>query len=104
MWWRRVQAWGAKGVEPLIEKLRSSRPDLRIHMIGHSFGCRLVASAINALPEGEQLRPDTATLLRGAFSHNGFALQGAADRDAFRDVIDKEEGSRPHDHHAHAQR
>jgi len=80
---------GAKGVEPLIEKLRDKRTDLRIHMIGHSFGCRLVASAINALPDGEQLRPDTATLLQGAFSHNGFAQQGDADRGAFRDVIEK---------------
>ena len=80
---------GVKGVAPLIVKLRGSRPDIRIHMIGHSFGCRLVAATINVLPEQEQFRPDTAMLLQGAFSHNGFALQGDADRGAFRDVIEK---------------
>jgi hypothetical protein len=80
---------GMKGVAPLIVKLRGCRADLRIHMIGHSFGCRLVAAAINALPEEEQFRPDTVLLLQGAFSHNGFAMQGEADRGAFRDVIEK---------------
>jgi len=80
---------GVKGVAPLIVKLRGSRGDLRIHMIGHSFGCRLVAAAVNALPVDEKLRPDTVLLLQGAFSHNGFALKGDADRGAFRDVIEK---------------
>jgi hypothetical protein len=80
---------GVKGVAPLIVKLRGSRPDLRIHMIGHSFGCRLVAAAVNALPEQEQFRPDTVMLLQGAFSHNGFALEGQVERGAFRDVIEK---------------
>jgi hypothetical protein len=80
---------GVTGVEPLIEKLRGARPELRIHMIGHSFGCRLVAAAVNALPERPELLPDTVTLLQGAFSHNGFALKGDADRGAFRDVIEK---------------
>ena len=83
---------GEKGVGPLIEKLRSNRPDLRIHMIGHSFGCRVVAAAINGLPDEEKFRPDVVLLLQGAFSHNGFALKNednGADRGAFRDVIEK---------------
>jgi hypothetical protein len=81
---------GVKGVAPLITKVRSARADLRIHMIGHSFGCRVVAAALNALPAGEQFRVDTVMLLQAAFSHNGFAKQGAADRGAFRDVIEKQ--------------
>ncbi len=80
---------GVKGVAPLVVQLRTKREDLRIHMIGHSFGCRVVAAAINALPEEEKFRPDTVLLLQGAFSHNGFAKQGEADRGAFRDVIEK---------------
>jgi hypothetical protein len=82
---------GVKGVAPLIQKLRGSRGDLRIHMIGHSFGCRLASAAINALPEQEQFRPDTVLLLQGAFSHNGFALDdgGEVGRGVFRDVIDQ---------------
>ncbi|HEX4229634.1 MAG TPA: hypothetical protein VHZ07_13265 [Bryobacteraceae bacterium] len=81
---------GVKGLVPLIVKVRGSRGDLRIHLIGHSFGCRLVAAAVNALPEQEQFRPDTVMLLQGAFSHNGFALDGGqVERGAFRDVIEK---------------
>jgi hypothetical protein len=83
---------GEKGVVPLIARLRTTRPDLRIHMIGHSFGCRLVAAAVNKLPENEQSRPDTVTLLQGAFSHNGFALEStepSVPRGAFRDLIEK---------------
>lgn len=80
---------GVKGVAPLIAKLRGGRPDLRIHMIGHSFGCRLIAAAIKALPEEEPFRPDTVLLLQAAFSHNGFAMPGVADRGAFRDVVEK---------------
>lgn len=80
---------GVKGVAPLIVKLRGGRGDLRIHMIGHSFGCRLVAAAADALPDDEKFRPDTVMLLQGAFSHNGFAIKGEADRGAFRDVIEK---------------
>jgi hypothetical protein len=80
---------GVKGVAPLIGQLRQKRAGLRIHMIGHSFGCRVVAAAINALPDQELSRPDTVMLLQGAFSHNGFAMPGDTDRGAFRDVIEK---------------
>jgi hypothetical protein len=82
---------GVKGVAPLIQKLRGSRGDLRIHLIGHSFGCRLASAAINALPEQEEFRPDTTLLLQGAFSHNGFAKddEGEVGRGVFRDVIDQ---------------
>jgi len=87
----RAGAVGLKGVAPLVKKLRGSRADLRIHMIGHSFGCRVMASAINSLPEDEKFRPDTLLLLQGAFSHNGFANQSnGVDRGAFRDVIGKQ--------------
>src|SRR5262249_35642322 len=64
---------GVKGLTPILQNLRDNRPDLKIHMVGHSFGCRLTAAAINGLPEDEKYRPDTVLLLQGAFSHNGFA-------------------------------
>jgi hypothetical protein len=83
---------GEKGVEPLIEKIRGARPDLRIHMIGHSFGCRLVSAAVNGLPDAAKF-PDIILLLQGAFSHNGFAQKDENDdvpRGAFRDVIEKQ--------------
>ncbi len=84
---------GIKGVAPLLVKIRTARPDVRIHMVGHSFGCRVTAAAVNALPAGDQFRPDTVVLLQGAFSHNGFATANQTDgidRGAFRDVIEKQ--------------
>jgi len=79
---------GVKGVKPLIEAIRGLRPDLRLHLIGHSFGCRVVTSAVNALAGGDQLRPNTMTLLQGAFSHNGFASRFEGTNDgAFRQVV-----------------
>ncbi len=57
-------------------------------MIGHSFGCRVVTAAVNSLPAGEQLHPNTMTLLQGAFSHNGFAVRFDGINDgAFRPVV-----------------
>jgi hypothetical protein len=82
---------GVKTLAPLLTRVRTARPDIRIHMVGHSFGCRLVSAAVNALPDGEQFRPDTMLLLQGAFSHNGFANAGdTTDRGVFRDVIEKQ--------------
>ncbi len=79
---------GVKGVKPLIEAIRGLRPDLRLHSMGHSFGCRLVTSAVNALAGGDPLRPNTMTLLQGAFSHNGFASKFDGTNDgAFRQVV-----------------
>jgi hypothetical protein len=79
---------GVKGVEPLIQKIRYSRPDIRIHLIGHSFGCRVVTVAVNALPAQDSLRPNTMTLLEGAFSHNAFASKFDGKNDgAFRQIV-----------------
>ena len=79
---------GVKGVKPLIETIRGLRPDLRLHLLGHSFGCRVVTSAVNVLAGGGQLRPNTMALLQGAFSHNGFASKFDGNNDgAFRQVV-----------------
>ena len=79
---------GVKGAAPLLQRIWNICPDLRIHLIGHSFGCRLVTSAVNALPANDDFRPVTMTLLQGAFSHNGFASKFDGNNDgAFRQVI-----------------
>lgn len=45
---------------------------VRLHLVGHSFGARLVTSAVSSLiAEGKTV--DTLTLLQGAFSHNALA-------------------------------
>lgn len=56
--------------------------DVRIHMVGHSFGARLVTAAVDAL---RSRRVASLTLLQAAFSHNAFSAANPAG--AFRAVI-----------------
>jgi len=49
--------------------LEAHVPDgVRVHLVGHSFGARLVTSACARL---ERVRPRSLVLLQAAFSHNG---------------------------------
>lgn len=68
----------------ILAKLRSQRPDLRIHLAGHSFGARLVTAAV-AGPT--PFAPQSLALLQGAFSHNGFASDIDGKPGFFRQVI-----------------
>jgi hypothetical protein len=61
---------GEQGLAPLIARIRSQRNDLHIHLVGHSFGGRLVTATANALAKNSVT---TMTLLQAAFSHFGFA-------------------------------
>ncbi|MEV6045145.1 serine-threonine protein kinase [Streptomyces xanthochromogenes] len=63
---------GQRGLGPLIGQLATTRPDLRIHLVGHSQGARLVAFALKGLPGGAH-NVKSVTLLEGAFSHYTFA-------------------------------
>ena len=59
---------GNNGVAPLIDKL-AAKVD-RIHLIGHSFGGRLVTAAAKGSKTNKFA---SLTLLQAAFSHNGFS-------------------------------
>lgn len=61
----------------------------RFHLIGHSFGARLVTSAANALPPDLPFEFFSLTLLQGAFSHNGFSTSASG---AFANVIGRPTG------------
>ncbi|MFE9119184.1 serine-threonine protein kinase [Streptomyces sp. NPDC007172] len=63
---------GQRGLGPLIGQLALARTDLRIHLVGHSQGARLVAFALKGLPGGAR-NVKSVTLLEGAFSHYTFA-------------------------------
>lgn len=81
---------GQKGAAPLVAAALAAKPSLRVHLVGHSFGGRLVTSLANALPEGAQVR--TIALLQAAYSHYGLAPappDGSRPVGAFRDVIAK---------------
>lgn len=65
---------GREGLGPLIGRLHERAPDLRVHLIGHSFGARVVSYALAGLPNGPGPSPVKAvTLLQGAFSQWAFA-------------------------------
>jgi hypothetical protein len=59
---------GNNGAAPLIDNL-AAKVD-RIHLIGHSFGGRLVTAAAK---ESTTNKLASLTLLQAAFSHNGFS-------------------------------
>ncbi len=73
------------GLNKVLKEVRAARPDLRIHLAGHSFGARLVTAAV-AGPA--KIAPSSMTLLQGAFSHNGFTSKFDGKKDGFfRSVI-----------------
>jgi Alpha/beta hydrolase len=74
---------GAGGLNPLLRELRAVAPDLRIHLVGHSFGGRLVTAAAMGQAGSEGVAPASMTLLQAAFSHNGFAADFDGGRDGF---------------------
>ncbi|NUP51067.1 MAG: hypothetical protein HOW97_27705 [Catenulispora sp.] len=59
-----------RGLAGVLAATRSARPYLRLHLAGHSFGARVMASALAA---AAPLPVSSATLIQGAFSHYGFA-------------------------------
>lgn len=61
---------GVAGLNPLLRELQTLQPGLRLHLIGHSFGARLVTTAVAG---GELLPVQTLVLLQAAFSHYGLA-------------------------------
>lgn len=65
---------GRRGVAPVLRQMREAVPDLRLHLVGHSFGGRLVAAAALGEDDTDPALPvDSVTLLQAAFSHHGFA-------------------------------
>jgi hypothetical protein len=82
---------GATGVAQCVRELRRDHSAVRIHLVGHSLGGRLMASCAKALAQPPAIKVDSLTLLQAAFSHFGLS---ADNRDGtpgfFRDVIDKQ--------------
>ncbi|MFI2643533.1 serine-threonine protein kinase [Streptomyces sp. NPDC018610] len=69
---RRAGAVGERGLGPLLGRLAQAAPGIRVHLVGHSFGGRLVSFALRGLPAGVRA-VKSVTLLQGAFSHYAFA-------------------------------
>ncbi|MDQ0841778.1 MULTISPECIES: serine-threonine protein kinase [unclassified Streptomyces] len=69
---RRAGTVGELGLGPLLGRLSRSAPRMRVHLVGHGPGARLVAFALRGLPEGA-CNVKSVTLLQAAFSHYAFA-------------------------------
>jgi hypothetical protein len=67
---------GASGVSDLLTQVRAASPDVRIHLIGHSYGCRLLLSALCHPADGQAVTVDSALLLQPAISCYCFAPAG----------------------------
>ncbi len=69
---------GQRGVSDMLKQIRAARPasgdnPLRLHLLGHSFGCRLVTAATSGAGDAPGLPVNSLSLFQGAFSHYGFA-------------------------------
>jgi hypothetical protein len=75
----RARAVGECGPHQLLVRMQQSAPSLRIHLMGHSFGCILVSAAVAGPTSGGTLanrltRPVTSLfLVQGAMSLWSFA-------------------------------
>jgi hypothetical protein len=64
---------GRAGLGPLLAALHSRSPGVRVHLIGHSFGARLVSFALSGVGAPAASPVASLLLLQGAFSHWSFA-------------------------------
>ncbi|BAC74320.1 serine-threonine protein kinase [Streptomyces avermitilis] len=71
---RRAGTVGERGLGRVLGRLAQAAPDVRVHLVGHSFGGRLVSFALRGLPAGVRT-VKSVTLLQGAFSHYAFAAR-----------------------------
>jgi hypothetical protein len=79
---------GAVGASKAVRDVKASRPGVKIHLVGHSLGARLMAAAAKALCTNPRVEPDSLTLLEAAFSHYGFSPDnGFGSPGYFRDVV-----------------
>ncbi|MEO6504782.1 MAG: hypothetical protein ABIW36_03375 [Terrimesophilobacter sp.] len=86
---QRAGTVGQRGVNTLLREIAKDHHDLRIHLVGHSFGGRLVTAATAGPSEGSALAPHSLVLLQAAFSHNGFGenFDGKGGNGGFRRVV-----------------
>ena len=72
---------GRDAVNPLLQRIQAAVPKtLNFHLVGHSFGGRLVTAAVDG---PNALRVQTLLLLQAAYSHNGLALNFEANKSGF---------------------
>ncbi len=85
---------GRAGLSAVLRKVRQKNAGIKLHLIGHSFGGRLVTAAADALDANTP--KVTVTLLQAAYSHNGLASKFDEKNDGlFRKVLSEKRVSGP---------
>ncbi len=69
---------GRTGLARALDQIHDDYPSIRIHLAGHSFGCRAITAAAATVRKPVA----SMTLLQAAFSHNSFSPSGG-----FRTVV-----------------
>jgi pimeloyl-ACP methyl ester carboxylesterase len=64
---------GQRGLSRDVRAVRAAARDVRVHLVGHSLGGRLVTACAKALSDDPPAPIDTLYLLQAAFSHFGFS-------------------------------
>ena len=70
---RRAGEVGKIGLGPLLQAIHSESSETRVHLMGHSFGARLVSFALSGIDNQAASPVFSASLIQGAFSHWAFA-------------------------------
>lgn len=65
---RRARDVGARGVTPVLTRLQDAAPHARFHLMGHSFGCIVVSSAVAGLGAIGRRPVASLALVQGAMS------------------------------------
>jgi pimeloyl-ACP methyl ester carboxylesterase len=80
---------GANGLAAAVLAARQELGNIRIHLVGHSLGGRLVTACCKTLAQQCAAPIDSLSLLEGAFSHFGFSPDaGSGQPGFFRQVIE----------------
>lgn len=67
---------GSRGVGTLLRAALTAAPHARFHLIGHSYGARVLLNAVSRPEDGELPRPvDSLLLLQAAVNHQCFSAQ-----------------------------
>jgi pimeloyl-ACP methyl ester carboxylesterase len=94
---KRAGVVGQTGVRTVVAALQGRFPSARVHLIGHSFGCKVMLAAV-AGPGTPPPRPvETIVLLQGAVSSEAMAAKvtGTDSQGGYRAAVDPARASGP---------
>ena len=87
---KRAGVVGAIGVRVAAVALQARFPNARLHLVGHSFGCKVMLAAVAGPGEPLPKPVQTLVLLQGAVSYEAMAetVSGTTSPGGYRDAVD----------------